>query len=145
MRGARNLLCCSPQLSRQLCYDILKKEPEVIDLLLQCAVIPRPEWYPDTDINSIACEVLVLLFHFPNFVNPGMHTKVEGLERQDIITKLEKEWRAMIECLKMFTRRPGWLENIVAIWSSVENEKLETIQLYAHILLLPSKAEIRAL
>lgn len=128
MWAAHGILSHSPQLPRQFCHDILKKDPEVLDLLFQCTIIPRPEWYPETQFDSVACEILVLFIHFPVYVIPGMQTKVDGLDRPEIATKLEKEWRAMVECLKIFTRRPGWLENVTAIWSRVENERWEDVQ-----------------
>lgn len=40
------------------------------------------------------------------------------------------EWQAMVDLVKIFVSRPGWVEAVVAIWAKVDDEKLSTIQPY---------------
>ncbi|KAF8647415.1 hypothetical protein AX16_006729 [Volvariella volvacea WC 439] len=66
------LLCRDPPPTQQFCLKIIEHNPEIIDLLLQCAVVKRNPWYPDGQTDSVACEVLSLLTRRLFYVIPGI-------------------------------------------------------------------------
>lgn len=53
MFALHGLLCRSPAPPRQYYLDIIKAKPEIIDLLLDCTLMPRPPWYPETQSDSL--------------------------------------------------------------------------------------------
>ena len=71
------LLCRSPSPNQQFYYDILKNNPEFIDLLFECAAFVRPPWYPESEVRSIASESIAILFRISPHTVPGVVAKVE--------------------------------------------------------------------
>src|SRR5882762_8418950 len=122
---AQGLLCRSPSPSRQFCYEILKHNPEVLDLLFRCAALPRPAWYPESQAASLASEVLVLLFHYPFEVVPGLSSPFEDVTLRD---KADTEWKSMVDSLKIFTSRPNWVEDIIIVWDRINDENWQDIK-----------------
>ena len=118
---AHGLLCTTPPLSRKHCLDILKKKPEILDLLFDCAIITRPPWYPETRVDSIACEVLALLFQQPSHIVPGVSTPQDTAFRA-------QEWKAMTQAATILTSREDWCEKIVEVWMKVEEEDWREVQ-----------------
>ncbi|KAG1769351.1 hypothetical protein EDD22DRAFT_869015 [Suillus occidentalis] len=112
---AHGLLCTSPPPSRKHCLDILKKRPEILDLLFDCAIIARPAWYPETRVDSIACEVIALLFQWPSHVVPGVSTPQDNIFRA-------QEWKAMTQIAAILTSRDEWCEKIIEVWMKIEEE-----------------------
>jgi hypothetical protein len=112
---AHGLLCMSPMPSRKYCLDILKKKPEILDLLFDCAIITRPPWYPETQVDYIACEVLALLFQWPPHIIPGVSTPQDSVFRA-------QEWKAMSQTVNILTSREDWCEKIIEVWMKVEEE-----------------------
>lgn len=123
--GAHGLLCRSPQPSRQFVYELLQHDPTVIDLVLKCAVIPRPAWYPETQVDSTACELLVMLFDFPLNVVPGIPIPYD---RSDWTEEINTELAVMVKSLKMLTSRSGWVEELLSIWGKIDSEKWPKVQ-----------------
>ncbi|KIJ61424.1 hypothetical protein HYDPIDRAFT_115886 [Hydnomerulius pinastri MD-312] len=117
MRAIHGLLCTSPLPSRKFCLDLLKKKPEVLDLLFDCAILPRPPSYPETEASSLACESVALLFQWPSHIVPGVSTPVDS-------TFKAQEWKAMSQCLTILTSREEWAEKIIEVWMRVEEEDL---------------------
>ncbi|OAX35603.1 hypothetical protein K503DRAFT_773300 [Rhizopogon vinicolor AM-OR11-026] len=120
---AHGLLCMSPQLSRKHCLDILKKNPEILDLLFDCAVITRPPWYPETQVNSIACEILALLFQWPAHIVPGVSTPQDNAFRA-------QEWKSMSQAVSILTSREDWCEKIIEIWMKIEEEDWREVKMW---------------
>ncbi|KAH7905185.1 hypothetical protein BJ138DRAFT_1165257 [Hygrophoropsis aurantiaca] len=113
------ILCASPPPSCKFRLDILKKRPEIIDMLFDCAIITRPAWYPETQVDSIACEVLALLFQWPLHVVPGVEsTNVDG----DFNAQ---EWRQLLGRL---ISHEGWDEKIINVWKKVVEEDWEEVR-----------------
>ncbi|KIK41686.1 hypothetical protein CY34DRAFT_805777 [Suillus luteus UH-Slu-Lm8-n1] len=112
---AHGLLCTSPPPSRKHCLDILKKRPEILDLLFDCAIIARPAWYPETQVDSIACEVIALLFQWPSHIVPGVSTPQDNVFRA-------QEWKAMTQIAAILTSRDEWCEKIIEVWMKIEEE-----------------------
>ncbi|EGO03466.1 hypothetical protein SERLA73DRAFT_45690 [Serpula lacrymans var. lacrymans S7.3] len=115
--AAHGLLCRSPPPNRQFCLDILKKKPEVLDLLFDCAVMDRPAWYPEMETDTIACEVLALLFHYPLHIVPG----VSMSPAIDAAFKVQ-EWKTMGQSLAILTSRKDWAAKIIDVWEKVKEE-----------------------
>ncbi|KAF7979079.1 hypothetical protein HWV62_43581 [Athelia sp. TMB] len=126
MWTAHGLLCRDPPPKKSFCLEIVQKNPEIFDLLLQCAALPRSPWYPETEADSIASEVFCCLFQCPLDVVPGITTSYE-----DATMKAEAaaEWQAMVQIIRIFVSRPGWVEALVAVGAKVNNEKVDTIRL----------------
>ena len=50
MWATHGLFCRDPPPKKSFCLAIVQENPEVFDLLLQCAALPRPPWYPETEV-----------------------------------------------------------------------------------------------
>jgi hypothetical protein len=124
--AAHGLLCRSPPPSRQFCHEILKHNPEVLDLLFKCTVLPRPAWYPESQAASLSSEILVLLFHYPLGVVPGLSPPFEDATLRD---EADSEWMAMVESLKILTARPNWIQDIIAVWAMIDEENWRQVQM----------------
>ncbi|KAF9239312.1 hypothetical protein BU15DRAFT_74731, partial [Melanogaster broomeanus] len=121
MWAVHGLLCTSPPPTRKFCLEILKKKPEVLDLLFDCAILPRPPWYPETQADSIACEALALLFQWPVHVIPGVSTPMDSAFKAH-------DWKAMSQCLTILTSREDWADKIIEVWMKVEEEDTRGIK-----------------
>lgn len=44
------------------------------------------------------------------------------------------EWQAMVQIIRIFVSRPGWVEALVTVGAKVNNEKVDTIRLYVFLL-----------
>ncbi|KAF8838946.1 hypothetical protein BDN67DRAFT_906453 [Paxillus ammoniavirescens] len=115
------LLCTNPLPPRKFCLEILKRKPEVLDLLFDCAILPRPPWYPETQADSIACEALGLLLQWPSHIVPGVSTPMDSAFKA-------QDWKAMSQCLTILTSREGWAEKIIEIWMKIEEEDSRVIK-----------------
>ncbi|KAF9226366.1 hypothetical protein BS17DRAFT_749768 [Gyrodon lividus] len=115
MWAVHGLLCTNPLPSRKFCLEIVKKKPEVLDLLFDCAILSRPPWYPETQADSIACEALTLLLQWPSPIVPGVSTPMDSAFKA-------QDWKAMSQCLTILTSREDWAEKIIEIWMKVEEE-----------------------
>ncbi|KAF7966481.1 hypothetical protein HWV62_38166 [Athelia sp. TMB] len=148
MWTVHGLLCRDPPPKKSFCLGIVQENPEIFDLLLQCAALPRPPWYPESEVytffnhwsryanttfqaDSTASEVLCCLLQCPLDIVPGTTTSYE-----DAAMKAEAaaEWQAMVKLVRAFVSRPGWVEAIIAVWAKVDNEKVDTItQMFAQV------------
>ncbi|KAG2154099.1 hypothetical protein DEU56DRAFT_773027 [Suillus clintonianus] len=113
--AAQGLVCTYPVLPAKFRLEILKKRPGIIDLLLDCAITPRPAWYPERQSDAVACEILALLFQWPPYVVPGVPSPLDGSSRT-------QEWKALSQALKMLTARQEWSEKLIEVWMGVEEE-----------------------
>jgi hypothetical protein len=125
MWAIHGLLCRSPPPSPQFCADVLSHDPELIDLLFRCAAISRPPWYPESQVDSIACENLVLLYRISPSSVLGVPNSFNGPEEQNTA---DDEWKGSIDSLKVLTSRPNWVEMIIGVWAKVENERWQDIK-----------------
>lgn len=113
--AAQGLLCTYPILPTKFRLEILKKRPQIVDLLFDCAITPRPAWYPERQSDAVACEILALLFQWPPYVVPGVSSPLDGSSRT-------QEWKALSQALKIFTERQDWSGKLIEVWMSVEEE-----------------------
>ncbi|EIW83266.1 hypothetical protein CONPUDRAFT_152292 [Coniophora puteana RWD-64-598 SS2] len=120
--AAQNILCSSPPRPRKFVLDILKRKPRVVDLLFDCAILERPAWYPETQVDSTACETLTLLFQWPSEFVPGVETM--RVDR----TRRAQEWKAMSQALTILTSRKGWAERLSEVWMRIDEEDMTKVQ-----------------
>ncbi|KAG2067537.1 hypothetical protein BDR04DRAFT_1104969 [Suillus decipiens] len=113
--AAQGLVCTYPILPTKFRLEILKKRPQIVDLLFDCAITPRPAWYPERQSDAVACEILTLLFQWPPYIVPGVPSPLDGSSRT-------QEWKALSQALKMLTERQEWSEKLIEVWMSVEEE-----------------------
>ncbi|KAH7922924.1 hypothetical protein BV22DRAFT_1016358 [Leucogyrophana mollusca] len=113
--AAHGLLCTSPPPSRKFCYEVVKKNPVVLDLLFDCAIIPRPESYPETRVDSLACEVLSMLFQWPSHIVPGVSTNMDGAFKA-------QDWKSMSQTFKLLVDREEWAEKMIEVWMKTEED-----------------------
>ncbi|KAJ6616435.1 hypothetical protein B0H10DRAFT_2036985 [Mycena sp. CBHHK59/15] len=118
------ILCRSPPPSQQFALDIIKHDPEILDLLFECATVAREPWYPETQVDSIASEVLMLLFRVYLDAVLGISVQTDKV----LQAKKETEWDALVESLKILTSRPNWAQNLIAVWKRIEGEKWQRIK-----------------
>ncbi|EIW74497.1 hypothetical protein CONPUDRAFT_113510 [Coniophora puteana RWD-64-598 SS2] len=119
IQAAHGIICTTPPQSRQVCLEIVKRKPHIFDLLLDCAILERPRWYPESQVGHIACELLVLLFHWPGYMVPGVTPLDRGSKNSD--------WKAMLQTMTIFTSRPDWAEKIHEVWMRIQEEDMETV------------------
>ncbi|OAX38729.1 hypothetical protein K503DRAFT_792343 [Rhizopogon vinicolor AM-OR11-026] len=113
--AAQGLVCTYPVLSAKFRLEILKKRPEIVDLLFDCAITPRPAWYPERQADAVACEILALLFQWPPYVVPGVSSPLDGSLRT-------QEWKALSQALTILTSREEWSGRLIEVWMRVEEE-----------------------
>ncbi|GJE85401.1 hypothetical protein PsYK624_014800 [Phanerochaete sordida] len=123
MWGVQSLLTRIPPVSRRYALDILKSTPDILDLLLEVAQLPRPDWHPDVAHDEMACETLVQLLRPPWDSIPGLDLPFSG--EQKLV--LEAEWQASIEALHIFISQPSRLPKIRAICNKLDMEKYDDI------------------
>ncbi|EIW77048.1 hypothetical protein CONPUDRAFT_157320 [Coniophora puteana RWD-64-598 SS2] len=120
---AHGLLCTFSGHSRQFCSDMIKRKPQILDLLLNCAIIERSASHPESDASATACEVLALLFHLPCYVVPGV----------DISPPRDREykdpsWKETLRAMAILTSRPDWLEKLIKVWTRIQEEDTQIFQ-----------------
>ncbi|KIM42138.1 hypothetical protein M413DRAFT_444606 [Hebeloma cylindrosporum] len=120
----QGLLLITPPPSQQFCHEVLKHDPELIDLLFKCAAVPREAWYPELQVDSIICEAIVMLFRVPSFSLPGVSINLD----YDFQKTTEEEWAAVLDSLKLFTSRPNWSQMILGVWEMMENETPQSVK-----------------
>ncbi|EIW84760.1 hypothetical protein CONPUDRAFT_162111 [Coniophora puteana RWD-64-598 SS2] len=118
---AHGLLCTSSPQSRSFCLDILKKKPHVLDLLFDCAILSREAWYPETQTDSVACEVLTLIFQWPMHIIPGFANPSDKAFKT-------QEWKAMSQAMTIFTSRQGWVDRLIEVWMHIQEEDVLKVQ-----------------
>ena len=105
---------------------ILKSNPKVLDVLFDCATIPRSTHFPSTMVCTMACEMLALLFSWPPYVVPGVSTPMDAMLKTP-------EWKSLSQCLIILTSRKDWMEKIIDTWMSVEEEDYLKIQMSVRV------------
>ena len=76
-------------------------------------------------MDSTACELLVMFFDFPLNMVPGISIPYD---RPDWTEEIDAELTAMVNSLKILTFRSGWVEDIIAIWKKIDDEKWPEVE-----------------
>lgn len=108
----------------QIHLEIIKSNPQLLDVLFDCAIIPRPTLFPTTMACAQACEILTLLFLSPPYIVPGVPTPMDTMQ--------EMPWKSISQCLTILTSRHDWAEKIIDTWMTVEEEELLRIRMSVH-------------
>ncbi|KAL4267809.1 hypothetical protein AB1N83_001391 [Pleurotus pulmonarius] len=130
MWALHGLLCRDPPPTHQTRLDILRHKPEVIDLLFKCASLRREPWYPENQCDSVACEVIALLFMDLLERVPGVHTVLpDAAQAAD-----DGEAEAFNESLQILFSRNNWVENIFGVYKRLDDEKWqESLQFFKRV------------
>lgn len=120
----QGLLLRSPPPNQRFCLEILKHDPELVDLLFECATSERHPWYPETQVDAIVCEAIALLFCISLEAVPGIPAHPDNDSQQEF----KAEHDALIDSLKILTSRPNWAEKIIAVWKKIDNERWQLIK-----------------
>ncbi|EIW75378.1 hypothetical protein CONPUDRAFT_132279 [Coniophora puteana RWD-64-598 SS2] len=121
MCTAHDLLSTHPPPTQEYCYGILGRKPDIVDLLLDCAILDRQPCYPESRTSSIACEVLSLLFQWPRHIVPGVVTPMDKAFRL-------QEWKSMLRSLSILTSCQDWVEKLTEVWMRLQEEDLIELQ-----------------
>ncbi|KII92611.1 hypothetical protein PLICRDRAFT_172683 [Plicaturopsis crispa FD-325 SS-3] len=100
---------------RRFVLEVIRHDPSIFDELFRNALVRRQSWYPEGQTDSVAAEVLAILFHFPLSFIAGVNEK-------------DDEWDAMAEIVTIFTSRDKWVEMIVAVWKHIEEENMKALK-----------------
>lgn len=73
---------------------------------------------------ALASETLALLFQFPRKRIPGGKVPVPD----EIKEEIDKEYKATIETLKIFTSRPKWQQRVLDVFKRLENETFPDVE-----------------
>lgn len=118
------LLCRAPPPSMQYRYEILTRNPELLPLLFQCALVARHPWYPESQVDGIICEVITLLFYVSPHSVPGVIDAVDGVVKE----MADEDRKVMIDIFKLLTARPQWPEMLIAIWNNIDDERWQDLK-----------------
>ncbi|EIW77051.1 hypothetical protein CONPUDRAFT_109512 [Coniophora puteana RWD-64-598 SS2] len=121
LRTVHGVLCTSPPRPRKFYLDILKRKPRVLDLLFDCAILGRPQWHPETQVDSMACAMLSFLFAWPPHTVAGVATPTDKAFKT-------QELRVMSQTMAILTSRPDWVEQLVEIWMRIQEEDLKQVR-----------------
>ncbi|EIW83537.1 hypothetical protein CONPUDRAFT_164456 [Coniophora puteana RWD-64-598 SS2] len=124
MWTVHGILHTFPIQPRSFCLDILKKRPQILDLLLDCAILNRPPVYPETQVPATACEVLCLLLDWSDYIVPGLSPPVPTVYK----TSESRDLKVMAQALSVLTSRQDWSEKLIEVWMHIEEEDMETVR-----------------
>ena len=120
-----NILAPLPVRKKTATLEMLRERPQILRQMLTIASEPRPPWYPETEVYSIAAECFASLSSLPMDRVPGVSVSLEG----DLQREIDGEWTAALEILRMVTTIPGWVNKVYAMWDRVESESWVMVQL----------------
>ncbi|KAI0078587.1 hypothetical protein K474DRAFT_884553 [Panus rudis PR-1116 ss-1] len=112
------LFCRVPTPSRDFMLQVIQTKPEIVDMLLQCASMRRPGWYPENQVDGIASETLALLFQFPLDTVPGLELPLPEKHKRE----RAREFRETVEAYKTLITRPQLVDKLIGIWKKVNEE-----------------------
>jgi hypothetical protein len=58
-------------------------------------------------------------------VVPGVDVKVKS---SDIQNEKEEEWDAFVDCLRLLTSKPNWVDLLLGVWNRIEVEKPQELK-----------------
>ena len=117
----------SPIPPRQFFLKLLQTRPALLDKLLDCATLPLPEWYPESQVAGISCEILAVIFQFPLSSVPGLSFPLQGRLK----TEQEEGYEATLAALRILISRPNWRSKMLNIWKNLEALTYQEIFRYA--------------
>ncbi|EIW74490.1 hypothetical protein CONPUDRAFT_170182 [Coniophora puteana RWD-64-598 SS2] len=122
MATVDGILGLFPPHESQFYLDMLKKKPQIMDLLLDCAALPRPAQHPENQVASRACTALCSMLDYPSQIVPG---STLPLDRN---FKTGPDWKAMSQIMVIMTSRPDWAEKLVDVWMQIHEEDMRQVE-----------------
>lgn len=121
-----NQLVCSHPLPEQTWYnDLMKYDPKVLDLLLECTNVPRSPWLADIDVDVRAVWSLVLLVNLSTEMMPGLPVEVAD---ERVEERINGRWRALMEGVGILVSRPRWHQTLVDVWTRLDKEDVNELR-----------------
>ena len=99
--------------------DLIRQDPELLDLLLECAKVKREAWYPQLEVDARMAEALVFMLNIPVEIVPGLQVQVDDRVVQ---ARLEQRWDCLMEGVGLLTARPNWSQLISDAWGHIVEE-----------------------
>ena len=123
--GACWLLHAYRPLTCKNCLEIFSYNSKILDVLFDCAIIPRRTVFPTITACVLACEMLTLLFLWLSHIVQGVSTVMDTtLNKQDL--------KSLLQCLTILRSREDWTEKIIDTWMKVEEEDYLGIRTSVH-------------
>ena len=122
--ASHGLLCRIPLPSRKFVLDVVTHRPNIFDLFFNCGLMPRQPWYPESDVDSAAMEILALLLQFPLTTIPHIEIPLEGRYKDEY----QEDLNTSIEIIKTFVSRPGWSQKLIDAWTKYEEETVSSVE-----------------
>lgn len=114
---------CPPP-TQSFCHEVLRQDPEILDLLFKCTATPRPPYYPELAVDSMLSEAIVMMFRIPQLTIPGISIELDRPAQQEA----EREREAVLAAAKLLTTRPGWVDMIFKVWDMITDEKWQDLK-----------------
>lgn len=99
--------------------DLIRQDPQLLDLLLECAKVKREAWYPQLEVDARMAEALIFMLSIPAEVVPGLEVQVDD---RVIQARLEQRWGCLMEGVGLLTARPNWGRLISDAWGHIVQE-----------------------
>lgn len=123
LRLAGHILMADHSFTIMLYGNILQHHPEVIDQLLDLALLPRSSVAPQCELDTLAMFALSRLIHPPGPLGCAAWMERELIDGQEIVP--EDHWLAFNVSLKVLCNRPGALDKLVAAYRKSVTEASE--------------------
>ena len=120
----QGLLMTSPSLGQNFYANVIEHNPKIVGLMLKCAALPRYPWYPESQVDQLLSESLVLLMRVPRGHIPGLNIPIED----DISLWMYGEWDLVRRTVLLAFGGKGAFSQLIEIWNAVEDEKTENIE-----------------
>ena len=114
LRLAVRLLMVDDRFSLLNCQAILQNHPEVIDKLLDLALMPRSLSVPQCQLDSLSIFALSRLIRGPG--PQGCALWIDGQLTKAVEMGSEEDRVAFYHCLQVFCERPGALDKLVGAY-----------------------------
>ncbi|EIW74457.1 hypothetical protein CONPUDRAFT_78100 [Coniophora puteana RWD-64-598 SS2] len=121
MEAAHRLIAIPPPSLSKLWIEVLECRPEITSLLLECTMLERPEYYPETHIGLDSVEALSALFRWPSYWIPGISVPTDR-------PYLSQDLKLTLRLFSILISHKGWVEKIIDIWEThdADNESVIT-------------------
>lgn len=120
----QGLLMTSPSPGQNFYAKIIEHRPDIVGLMLKCAALPRFPWYPESQVDQLLSESLVLLIRVPRGHIPGLNIPIED----DVSLWLSGEWDLVRKTAHLLLDSGGAIGQLIEVWNTVEDETTENIE-----------------
>ncbi|EIW74477.1 hypothetical protein CONPUDRAFT_78119 [Coniophora puteana RWD-64-598 SS2] len=107
--------------SRKNCLEILETRPYILDLLLDCTMLERPNKFMESRATAMATETLAIFLQWPDFVVPGTTTQTGRSPKS-------QEYKSVTQAVTLFTSCRDWSEKLIEAWMCIEEESSKKLE-----------------